>query len=291
MPPLGCKHCFWPIACLLTGIAAFGGNSEGALAAFTLDFLGPKRQSEYGKIRMFASIGWGCSAAIIGFVTDHVGFVYNLYAYLILGVGQQLIQIACLPARTKSELQQVGGSGSDGGSGGAAPARFADLGRSLFRMRMLIFLIEFLLLSFGVGVVEQLIFAYIQHELHGKAWLCGLGVTCMSSLNIPLFFLSDVLLRRVGRFLMFSTALTAYCIRTYLYTRLTPSTVNWFLACELLHGVTFSLMRVSVVDFVKSALPPAWLTTGQLCVVTLGPQAPAAGWVHYWAAVHADVWR
>ena len=32
VPQLGCKdHCFWSIAALLTGIAAFGGNSEGVV--------------------------------------------------------------------------------------------------------------------------------------------------------------------------------------------------------------------------------------------------------------------
>jgi MFS family permease len=83
VPSLGCKDtCFWSIACLLTGIAAFGGNSEGALAAFTLDFLGSRRQSEYGKIRCFTSVGWGLSSAIIGVVTSRCGFVYCLYGYV-----------------------------------------------------------------------------------------------------------------------------------------------------------------------------------------------------------------
>ena len=63
-------------------IAAFGGNSEGALAAYTLDFLGSRRQSEYGKIRCFTSVGWGLSSAIIGVVTSRCGFVYCLYGYV-----------------------------------------------------------------------------------------------------------------------------------------------------------------------------------------------------------------
>ena len=76
---------------------------------------------------------------------------------------------------------------------------------------------------------------------------------------------------------MFATALAAYSLRTLLYTRLTPRTATWFLACECLHGVTFSLMRLSAVDYVRTALPPAWLTTGQLVLVTLGPQGAAGG--------------
>lgn len=55
--------------------------------------------------------------------------------------------------------------------------------------------------------------------------------------------MSDQLLRRLGRCAMLAVALLAYSARTYLYTCLTHATVRWFLACELLHGITFSLMR------------------------------------------------
>ena len=88
---------------MLTGIAAFGGNSEGVLATFTLEFLGPARKREYGRIRLFTSVGWGLSSSIVGVVDDHFGFVYNLYGYLGLAVFQQALQMLFLPRRTRAE--------------------------------------------------------------------------------------------------------------------------------------------------------------------------------------------
>ena len=268
LPDVGCIRCFWSIASVLTGVAAFGGNSEGAIAAYTLDFLGPRRITEYGKVRMFASIGWGTSAVIIGLVTQHFGFRYNIYGYLTLGVAQQLLQLACLPRRTPSEERR---------GRTRALARWGDLCRSMCRWRVAAFLVEYLCLSFGVGVVERLVYAYIQHSLGASATISGLGIAAMSSLNIPLFFLSPAILRVVGRSAMFAIALAAYAIRVELYTRLNHENVACFVPIELLHGLTFSLMRAAVVDFTQSALPDAWLTTGQYAAVALGPQGLGGG--------------
>ena len=149
-------------------MAAFGGNTEGVLAAFTLEFLGPRRQREYGKIRCFTSIGWGLSSTIIGVVDDHFGFVYNLYGYLSLGVAQLGMQMLLLPRRTRAEIERA--------CDPKQAARWSDLCGALCQWRMWLFLVEFLSLSFGVGVVERLIFAYVQHELGARSTLCGLGV-------------------------------------------------------------------------------------------------------------------
>lgn len=61
-------------------------------------------------------------------------------------------------------------------------------------------------------------------------------------------------------------AMVAYVVRTYAYTRLTPSTVWLLLAIEPLHGFTFALAWTANVDFMTHALPHSWLTTGMMLI-------------------------
>ena len=96
----------------------------------------------------------------------------------------------------------------------------------------------FELASYGVctGAVEKLLFAYVTDDLHGPYRLCGYGVGMMVTLELPLFFCGESLLK-LGRNTLFVSALSSYTLRTYLYTRLTPSSVWWLLAIEPLHGL------------------------------------------------------
>ena len=112
---------------------------------------------------------------------------YNLYGYVALAIGQQLLQLACLPKQTNSELARSNDSAPESTrlphhcskhqpsirtalrptsashaqsavpdvSAGAKRARWADLGAALCRWRMVVFSLEFVALSFGVGVVPR----------------------------------------------------------------------------------------------------------------------------------------
>ena len=280
VPAVGCARCFWPIGSVMTALAAC--NLGGAVDAYALDFLGHARQAEYGKYRLWGSVGWGLSAVVVGLVTQHCGFGYNFPIYFAAGAIQLLLFTACLPRRTQSERARS--SGRRGGPKPASPLADDDaapgggsLRAALSRARVLLVFTETLLLGVGVGIAEKLIFAYVVNELRAPPSLCGYGVACMSASNIPLFFFSSALLRTVGRDAMFCAAVGAYALRTLAYTWLTPATVYWFLPIELLHGVTFSLSRAATVDFTTTALPPGWLTTGQQVLVNLGPQGLGGG--------------
>ena len=79
IPRFGCKHCFWNLLVLMTVLAcvALGGTVD----AYTLDFLGPARTGEYGRYRLWGSVGWASSAVCTGLVMQHYGFELNFYIY------------------------------------------------------------------------------------------------------------------------------------------------------------------------------------------------------------------
>ena len=60
---------------------------------------------------------------------------------------------------------------------------------------------------------------------------------------------------------MLIVSLASYVFRVYGYTFLTHDTV-WFILClEALHGVTFTTMYISAMDYIRSITPDEWLTT------------------------------
>ena len=64
------------------------------------------------------------------------------------------LQLGCLPRRTRAELSRSGEA--------KQAAELKELCAALGQWRMASFLFLFFSLSFGVGVVERLIFAYVQ---------------------------------------------------------------------------------------------------------------------------------
>ena len=268
IPRIGCAGSFWMLFVLMTTLSCV--TLGGTIDAYTLDLLGPGRASEYGRYRLWGSVGWATSAVSTGLVMEHLGFFWNFPA-IVGATALMLLLCACfLPRRTLAEERSSAGEA-------AKPARLGALRRAVCHWRVLVALSEVFLLGFGVGVAEKLIFAYVVHELHGSPSLCGFGVACMSSTNVPLFFLGGRLLRLLGRDAMLVLSLLAHAARTYLYTRLTPATVVCFLPIELLHGITFSLARTASVDFVRAQLPAEWLTTGQQILMVVGPQGVGGG--------------
>ena len=151
-------------------------------------------------------------------------------------------------------------------------AALGELCATLCEPRLLYSLAELLCYGMCTGAVEKLLFAYVTNELGGPFRLCGYGVGMMVTLELPLFFYGESLLR-LGRNTLFLAALASYVLRTYLYTRLTPASVWWLLAIEPLHGFCFTLFNIAYVDYLNAAFPPAWRTTFQLLLDALYQRA------------------
>jgi MFS family permease len=163
--------------------------------------------------------------------------------------------------------------------------------KTVCEARFLWFLAEVMILGAGIGVVERLLFVYLQNDLKASTTLCGLTVGVTVLFELPIFAYTDSLLKSLGHDGMFTLAMLAFCVRCYGYTLLTEETKWWILALEALHGVTFALMWSAAVEFAKDKSPKGWDSTMQAVLVTtwrclgLGIGAAVGGWVmdHYGA--------
>ena len=147
------------------------------------------------------------------------------------------------------------------------------------------FLAELALIGAALGIVERLLFIYLQTDLQASTFLCGLTVLVTVTFELPIFYYTDVLLKKIGTDGMFIISMVAYVIRAFGYTLLTQETVWYVLFLEVLHGVTFALMWSAAVEFSKSKSPKGWEATVQsICVTSLrclgmGVGCGVGGWV------------
>ena len=269
-------------ALLLIGVGVALFVSQGILDAYTLDVLGEKRRRQYGRIRLWCAVSWGGGAVAMGAICDRWGFDANFILYGVLNVISLVLIAWKVPDRTSAEKGLAAG-------GDATRPRFAcaDLRAALCPTpRAVFFFAEVALLGAAFALVEcGLLFYYLLH-LGASTFLCGLTVGVTVLLEIPIFYWSEDVLKRVSNDALFLTAMVAYAARVYGYTLLTPATVHWVLALELLHGITFACMWIAAVEYVKVLSPPAWVATGQLLLSALkgclggGAGAVVGGWAY-----------
>jgi MFS family permease len=135
--------------------------------------------------------------------------------------------------------------------------------QALARLPIVWWIFEVSVIGCGMALVESFLFVYLQNDLGATTRLCGwtVGVTVLC--EIPIFYYSKMWLRTIGHDGLFVIALIAYSTRVYGYTLLTPSTVSYILALEILHGVTFAAMWIASIDFSAQIAPAEWSTTVQ----------------------------
>ena len=126
------------------------------------------------------------------------------------------------------------------------------------------FLLCVVCLSSGMAVVESLVFIFFEF-LGGSNTMCGVTVALTVLIEIPIFFLAPLLLRRTSSEFLLVLAACSYIIRVVGYSLLPAGHVVLVLLLEPLHGVTFACAQMSTVHFVASnpGMPKGSEASGQ----------------------------
>lgn len=275
---------YYQILFCVAGIGVF--CSGGVLDSHALDFLGEKHRGMYGFLRMWASISWGLGCILMGFLTDNYGFEWNFVVFGVMMTCMLLVAGLCLPAKTKAEQARYELAAQQADATVAVPRpKLESLFNTILRPQVIFWLGQGVLIGAGVSLVDSFLFVYLQNSLHASTLLCGWTVGVTVLLELPIFFYSEYLLRKMGHDQLFLLAMAAYVVRVFGYTVLKPSTINYIFVLEILHGLTISTMWVASVDFAAAIAPPEWSTTVQTILATsvwsvgggLGPII--GGWV------------
>lgn len=211
-----------------------------------------ERSELYGRQRIWGAIGWGVAGAAAGLLVERWGLGFAFYTFaLLMALG--------LVVSFRLDVKQ-----------GAVRQQFWSGVRALLQMPpLLIFLIAVLITSMGSSLVNSYLFLYMA-DLGAGGQLMGLSLTAATLSELPVFFFSGWLLRKIGARGLLLLAMGAYVVRLVAYT-LVPS-AEWFLLINLLHGLTFSGMWVAGVSYANAVAPKGFGATAQglFAGVTMG---------------------
>ncbi|MFL5801065.1 MAG: MFS transporter [Roseiflexaceae bacterium] len=234
---------FVPIV-LLTLVYAFIAAPIAPLGDhLTLMLLGDQRQ-RYGEQRIWGAIGFGLSAWATGALSERYGLWWIFVVYM---GGMALCALAAFNL---------------GGVATAASAEPSGAGLSILVRRRVwqLFLLSMLLVGASMSAFNSFFPLFLQRLGGGEA-LFGFSIAIATLSELPIFFFSARLLRRLGAGGVLVLALSIYILRWVLYS--VAWTPELAVAIQALHGLSFSALWVAGVSYAERQAPLGLGATAQ----------------------------
>ncbi len=228
-------------------VVVFTSPLNSLLDSIALDFVKLYKKSSYGELRLWASVGWSTATLFIGqllnFLPLKIIFIVATSAFL---VNFLVMWTLYKPLKVQTNPKGV---------------RATDAYMLFSRNR---YLIIFFLLLVLYGTASPPVFLFLNlymKEIGATSMEIGIAFAIQSVSEIPFFFWGKYLIGRFGskKLLVFSMAVTA--IRFGFF-----SVINdpiYVFALSLLHGITFAIFMISVIDIIHNLVPDKWKATAQ----------------------------
>nr|NP_648493.3 sugar baby, isoform C [Drosophila melanogaster]AAF50028.2 sugar baby, isoform C [Drosophila melanogaster] len=220
------------------------------------------RHHLYGKQRLCGSLGWGVFALLAGLLVDHMslGEVNKNYtavfwmALLIMGFDVfASSKLRHTPTHLSSNILK-------------------DVGQMFLSVRCVIFFLWCVAIGLGTALIWNFLFIYLE-ELDKAFEGCDssiktleglvMGIQCFGG-ELPFFFLSGWILKKIGHVNAMSVVLFGFGVRFILYSMLQNP---WYiLPIELMNGVTFGLFYATMASYASIVAPPGTDATMQSLV-------------------------
>lgn len=228
--------------------------------AICFEMLGDKPQ-RYGHQRLWGSVGWGSFSIISGLLIDHFseGQSAKNYAvgfYLMAGLIllDMLVSSKLKHSQTKLSTNIL-----------------KDVGQIFTSMRVVVFFLWCIVVGLGTAMVWNFLFWHLedlgaQGGCDSGAYMKTLqglvmGIQCFGG-ELPFFFISGKLLKKIGHVNAMSLVLLGFGVRFFLYSLL--SNPWWVLPIELLNGVTFGIFYATMASYASIVSPPGTEATLQV---------------------------
>ena len=231
----------WLMVCVLL-YAFFSAPIVALVDNTVLAMLGPEKD-RYGKQRVWGSIGWGVSGAVMGIVIQRLGLQVSFYGYVaFMAVG--LLAASRLPVAAAS----------------IGVRYWEGLRVFLGNREWTVFLVAVFSASITMGMYNNFLFIYLD-QLGAPKTLMGASLVAATLSELPVFFYADKLLARGGRRGVLMIALAASVVRMFAYAWMPAAW--WVLPIHLLHGLTFSALWAAGVANADALAPAGMGATAQ----------------------------
>ncbi|XP_022182057.1 major facilitator superfamily domain-containing protein 6-B-like isoform X2 [Myzus persicae] len=242
---------FWLFVCTVTLYKVDSMTGTVLEDTICIDILG-ENKTEYGNQRMWGSIGWGIMSIVSGVCVDwyskgldHKNYTPGFIISLICSI-LDIYVVSSMPYVQNREVK----AGSN------------DIKRVLTNIRVQSFLLFVLAFGTLLPFIWYYLFWYMEdisniYHPETKPYIktiqgFSLTIQCLGG-EVPFFFLSNFILKRIGHTNVFSLMFFAYAVRFYLYSIITNPV--WVLPVELLNGITYALAYAAAISYAAELAP------------------------------------
>ncbi len=238
--------------CLVLVGTVFQSITIPFIDALCFGILAEKGRGDYGKQRMWGAVGWGIFAFISGLAVDkynqnlnsdrtHYDPIFYMY------ISFAALTFLCTVFTT------------------FPPHKAAErLGKSLWLVLKKAYVIAYFILvgimGIGFGISGAFLFLFMD-ELNSTYLIMGLSMTITTLTEIPCFFISGPIIRRIGHNGTFCLTCVAYFFRFLGYSFAPNAWV--VLPFQVFHGVTFGLFWAAATSYATLIAPQGMIATLQ----------------------------
>ncbi|KAK7482922.1 hypothetical protein BaRGS_00025822 [Batillaria attramentaria] len=218
--------------------------------AATFDLL-RDRPERYGKQRMWGTVGFALFAIASTFA---MYFMTQQGSQTNYTVSFYIFAVLCCCATLIAYFLDLSAAITCGGN---MLRHFCAL---VSHPQVLVFLVVVLYFGMVTGVLEGFLFIYL-HGLGAEPLVFGFSLVINCLFEVPLLFLSGIVIKRIGAVFCLYIALVALAIRMLGYSLLGNPWV--VLVIEPLHGVTFGVMWAAATTHAAAIAPAGMSATIQ----------------------------
>ena len=267
-------HGYWPLL-LTIGALALAPPLQSLMDSVVLDFVEATGKLSYGMFRIWGAIAAGAGTAGAGFLigarSTRTAFLWATGAFLVAWIFSRADRsiepkppVAEIPAKSVKE------------AGDSPPLPFLwtvrlalrrpynflvmAMGPTIRNVPLMTFLVIVLFVAISSTAFWNFNGVYFT-DIGASSSLFGLSIAIDSIGEIPFYFLSYWIIKRVG--LQRAILLTFICstIRVFAYAFIgNPHIAVWV---ELCNGLSWTLFWVAAVEHVNQLVKPEWRATGQ----------------------------
>jgi PPP family 3-phenylpropionic acid transporter len=239
---IGQMKSFWALIPVVASYSFFIAPIVPLVDRTVVDLLGA-RKADYGRQRLWGSIGWGIMAPLAGWVVGRTGLTTCFYGYaffMILGMIVAARMIVSPPPMGEPFWKGM---------------------RVLLSDRRLLFFMVAMLMQ-GMGRSASFNFLYMHlSNLGGTKLLVGLAATVAGLSELPTFFYSGVMMRRIGARGLFVFSMVTGILMLTGYSLIRNPWLVLFV--QLLTGPSFSTMWAGGVAYMDELAPRGMGATAQ----------------------------
>jgi MFS transporter, PPP family, 3-phenylpropionic acid transporter len=227
-------------------MALFYNSVQPVLDSLALKLEKNNPDFSYGSLRIAGAAGWSLMGIINGYLIDDISmnviFILSAISMIFTFFFALLLKDAIADVAQKTTVS------------------IKALTAILQTKKLLFILIAIFFVSVGATAIWNFYSVYMK-ENGASATLVGYGLSFQGLCELPLFYFSAVIIKRIGlRNTMLLTVFTT-AFRLLLYSVI--KNPQWAIAIEVLHGISWSLFWVACVEVVNHWVPEERRATGQ----------------------------